>query len=86
MEVIANARGIPAAPFVQDVEAFTGGEYEATLAKFNEMVSKYNFMASHLSQRQASLRSKLPEIRGSLQMAEHLLTQGITADIEVITV
>ena len=44
-EIQVNQRGIPMAPFVEKVETFVQpGESEATLSKFQEMVSKYKFM------------------------------------------
>ena len=64
------------APFVEKVETFVQpGEEESTLSKFQEMVSKYKFMETHLLQRKASLESKIPEITNTLQMVEFLKDQ-----------
>ncbi|KAL2914765.1 hypothetical protein HK105_205696 [Polyrhizophydium stewartii] len=69
MEVEGNPRGIPAAPFVDDVAKFVpDGDYEGTLRKFQEMISKYRFMETHLLQRKAGLESKAPEIKKTLEM------------------
>ena len=68
-----NSRGIPQAPFVENVETFVQpGEQESTLAKFQEMVAKYKFMETHLLQRKNSLESKIPEITKTLEMVEFL--------------
>ncbi|KAI8907949.1 Prefoldin subunit-domain-containing protein [Gorgonomyces haynaldii] len=81
-DVQTNPRGIPKAPFVDRVNEFTGGDYEGTLNKFNEMLSKYKFMETHLIQRQASLQSKIPEIRKSLEMVVFLSKQNDETELD----
>ncbi|KAJ3219830.1 hypothetical protein HDU67_009018 [Dinochytrium kinnereticum] len=96
-----NPRGIPRAPFmafkisvsqhlVKDrVEDFVAdGEVDATLRKFQEMIAKYRTMETHLLQRKASLESKLPELRKTLDMVLFLISRAsdeepIMTDFEV---
>ena len=76
IQVKVNQRGIPMAPFVEKVETFVQpGESEATISKFQEMVSKYKFMETHLLQRKSSLESKIPEISKTLEMVQFLESQ-----------
>ncbi|KAJ1501087.1 hypothetical protein HMI54_005896 [Coelomomyces lativittatus] len=70
-----NPRGIPKAPFVDNVENFIQGSVEQTLEKFQEMLSKYRFMESNFQRRQASLKSKIPEISKTLETIETLMKQ-----------
>ncbi|KAJ3023199.1 hypothetical protein HKX48_003977 [Thoreauomyces humboldtii] len=71
----ANPRGIPQAPFVGKVEEFTTeSEVEGTLKKFQEMLSKYKYMETHLLQRKKSLESKIPDIKKTLDMVDFLIS------------
>jgi prefoldin subunit 5 len=82
-EIQVNQRGIPMAPFVEKVETFVQpGESEATLSKFQEMVSKYKFMETHLLQRKSSLESKIPEITKTLEMVQFLESQDQTLNTQ----
>lgn len=49
-----------------------GDSHENTLVKFQEMINKYRFMENHLLSRQASLKSKIPEIKKSFDMVSFL--------------
>ncbi|KAI9188812.1 peptide chain release factor 1 [Blastocladiella emersonii ATCC 22665] len=75
-ELLSNPRGIPQAPFVEKVEAYISGSVEATMAKLDEMTKKYKFMEQNLRQRHASLSSKIPEIRTTLQTVRMLIAQN----------
>ncbi|KAJ2909761.1 hypothetical protein GGI21_001556 [Coemansia aciculifera] len=72
----ANPRGIPQAPFVDDV-----GEYmktdtvEATIRKFTETASKYKFMENSKLQQRGSLEQKIPEIEKTLATIDYLVEQ-----------
>ena len=77
MQVPANPRGIPCAPFVDKVDNFLEGNHEDTLKKFQEMISKYKFMETHLLQRQASLESKIPDIRKTLETVQFLISRSV---------
>ncbi|KAJ2447049.1 hypothetical protein GGF42_005539 [Coemansia sp. RSA 2424] len=72
----ANPRGIPQAPFVDDV-----GEYlktdtvEATIRKFTEAASKYKFMENSKLQQRGSLEQKIPEIEKTLATIDYLVEQ-----------
>lgn len=85
MELQSNPRGIPAAPFVSSVPDFVSDHnYAATLDKFQEMIQKYKFMEGHLLGRQESLRTKVPEIRKSLEVVGVLGGEGdVVVDVEV---
>ncbi|KAK0554576.1 hypothetical protein OC846_002052 [Tilletia horrida] len=69
--------GIPKAPFVVDVEAHIGGAdkpVEPALRKFQEATAKYKYMEASTAQRRRGLEEKIPDIRKTLQMVEHLKT------------
>ncbi|KAK0534779.1 hypothetical protein OC834_001759 [Tilletia horrida] len=69
--------GIPKAPFVIDVEQHVGGAdkpVEPALRKFQEATAKYKFMEASTAQRRKALEDKIPDIRKTLQMVEHLKT------------
>ncbi|KAF1817614.1 Prefoldin, subunit 3 [Eremomyces bilateralis CBS 781.70] len=79
-----NPRGIPYAPFVDNVEEYvrSRAEVEQTLRNFQEMISKYQFMQSSTQRRLAGLQVKVPEIQKSLDAAQFLGSRG--ADSEPI--
>ncbi|KAJ2236088.1 hypothetical protein GGF40_004299 [Coemansia sp. RSA 1286] len=69
----ANPRGIPKAPFVDNVEEYLKTDtVEATLRKFTEAVSKYKFMENSKLQQRGGLEQKIPEIKKTLAMVEYL--------------
>ncbi|KAK5075914.1 hypothetical protein LTR70_003248 [Exophiala xenobiotica] len=47
-------------------------EVESTLTRFQEMISKYQFMSQNVERRAAGLREKLPEMRKSLDTVRFL--------------
>ncbi|KAF8624299.1 hypothetical protein AX15_005931 [Amanita polypyramis BW_CC] len=70
-----NARGIPKAPFIANVEEYLGGpdaEIEGTLRAFQDALAKYRYMDSNLTQRRQSLEEKIPDIKKTLDMVEYL--------------
>ncbi|KAG5952823.1 hypothetical protein E4U53_007878 [Claviceps sorghi] len=69
-----NPRGIPYAPFVDKVEDYvaTRQDVEPTLRKFQEMISKYQFMEMNLQKRMAGLKDKIPEIQKTLDTVRFL--------------
>lgn len=72
-----NPRGIPNAPFVENVEEFVPpGEVELTLKKFQEMISKYKYMEVHLLQRKKNLELKVPELKKTLEMVQFLVSKN----------
>ncbi|EJT75431.1 prefoldin subunit 3 [Gaeumannomyces tritici R3-111a-1] len=70
----SNPRGIPKAPFVDNVEDYVASraDVEATLQRFQEMISKYQFMELNLQRRVAGLRGKLPDIEKTLETVRFL--------------
>lgn len=70
-----NLRGVPKAPFIEDISQFIKSQQEtpdALLCKFREMFSKYRFMESHTLQREQALREKVPEITKSIEILRYL--------------
>ncbi|TFK50590.1 Prefoldin, subunit 3 [Heliocybe sulcata] len=70
-----NARGIPKAPFVANVEEYIGGsdaDVEPTLRKIQDALAKYRYMDSNLQQRRRGLEDKIPDIKKTLAMVEFL--------------
>ncbi|KIM89813.1 hypothetical protein PILCRDRAFT_812608 [Piloderma croceum F 1598] len=70
-----NPRGIPRAPFIENVEAHLGGpdvEVEPTLKQFQDALAKYRYMDANLTQRRQGLEEKIPDIKKTLTMVEYL--------------
>lgn len=80
-----NPRGIPLAPFVDKVEDYVSSrsEVEGTLKRFQEMISKYQFMEQSTQRRLSGLQEKVPDIQKTLDMVLFLKNrdQG-AADLE----
>ncbi|KAL2816809.1 Prefoldin subunit-domain-containing protein [Aspergillus cavernicola] len=74
IETQTNPRGIPVAPFVDNVADYVSSrtEVESTLRSFQEMISKYQFMEVNTSRRAAGLREKIPDIKKTLEMVRFL--------------
>ncbi|KAG6034165.1 hypothetical protein E4U19_005935 [Claviceps sp. Clav32 group G5] len=80
-----NPRGIPQAPFVDKVEDYvaTRQDVEPTLRKFQEMISKYQFMEMNVQKRMGGLQEKIPEIQKTLDTVRFLkLRKDETEPIE----
>ena len=69
-----NPRGIPVAPFVDNVTDYVSSraEVEPTLRSFQEMISKYQFMEVNTQRRGQGLRDKIPDIRKTLETVRFL--------------
>ncbi|KAK4094016.1 prefoldin subunit 3 [Purpureocillium lilacinum] len=69
-----NPRGIPYAPFVDNVEDYvaTRQDVEPTLRSFQEMISKYQFMEMNLQRRMGGLKDKIPDIQKTLETVQFL--------------
>ncbi|KAN0136551.1 Prefoldin subunit domain containing protein [Lactarius tabidus] len=70
-----NPRGIPKALFINDVEEYVGGPdaaVERVIAAFQDVLAKYRYMDSNLTQRRRGLEDKIPEIKKTLSMVEFL--------------
>jgi hypothetical protein len=69
-----NARGIPVAPFIDNVSDYVSSraEVEPTLRSFQEMISKYQFMEVNTQRRGQGLREKIPDIKKTLEMVRFL--------------
>ncbi|KAF8423206.1 hypothetical protein BGX38DRAFT_1147282 [Terfezia claveryi] len=73
-DAATNPRGIPTAPFVEKVEDYiaTRADVEPALRKFQEMISKYQFMEVNTQRRALSLSDKIPEIQKTLDTVRFL--------------
>ncbi|KAJ2790928.1 hypothetical protein GGI18_001490 [Coemansia linderi] len=77
----ANPRGIPQAPFVDNVgEYLKTDSVEATIRKFTEAASKYKFMENSKLQQRGSLEQKIPEIEKTLATINYLVEQQETEE------
>ncbi|KAF9148966.1 peptide chain release factor 1 [Linnemannia schmuckeri] len=76
MEV--NPRGIPKAPFVENVEDHVSEQepVEIVLKKFQEATAKYKFMEMNHLTRKRNLDAKIPEIRKTLEMVQFLESEA----------
>ncbi|KAF7882999.1 hypothetical protein EAF00_011488 [Botryotinia globosa] len=77
-----NERGIPYAPFVDRVEDYvtTRADVEPTLKRFQEMISKYQFMEVNQQKRIAGLKINMPDIQKTLDTVRFLKTRKEGAD------
>ncbi|KAF7159995.1 hypothetical protein CNMCM5623_005541 [Aspergillus felis] len=75
-----NPRGIPAAPFIDNVSDYVASraDVEPTLQRFQEMISKYQFMELNTQRRAAGLREKIPDIKKTLDVVRFLKMQKET--------
>lgn len=69
-----NPRGIPQAPFVENVSQFVKSRdgVESVLKSFQEMLQKYKYMEVNTSQRIQGLKDKIPDIKKTLDMVRFL--------------
>jgi hypothetical protein len=70
-----NPRGIPRAPFVDNVEEYVGGkdaEIDAVIKKFQETSAKYRYMELNLQQRRKALLAKIPDMEQTLSVVNFL--------------
>jgi len=75
-EPTTNPRGIPVFPFLPTPQDYIkDSTVESTLNRFQEMISKYNFMSQNVERRAAGLKEKLPEMRKSLDTVRFLQMQ-----------
>ncbi|AMD19079.1 HBR178Cp [Eremothecium sinecaudum] len=74
-----NPRGIPKAPFVENVEDFVKepSDFELCFNKFQERLSKYKYMQESKLSTISQLKSKIPDIENALKMCKLMkLKQG----------
>ena len=80
-QIETSKSGIPKAPFITDVEAHLGGaeeDAEPHLRKFQETMSKYKMMEVDRQQRRRALEEKIPDMRKTLTMVEHLKEKKVS--------
>ncbi|RDL32536.1 Prefoldin subunit 3 [Venustampulla echinocandica] len=77
-----NPRGIPYAPFVDKVEDYVASraDVETTLKKFQEMISKYQFMEANKQRASVGHKEKIPDIQKTLDMVRFLKTRKPGSD------
>ncbi|KAF3923527.1 hypothetical protein ABW21_db0209647 [Orbilia brochopaga] len=86
-ETKTNPRGIPEAPFIENVEDFVTSkqEIEPAIRKFSEMIAKYTYMMESNARRAAGLKEKIPDIKKTLQMVQFLDNRNKKGDEEPIS-
>ncbi|SMN20239.1 similar to Saccharomyces cerevisiae YGR078C PAC10 Part of the heteromeric co-chaperone GimC/prefoldin complex, which promotes efficient protein folding [Maudiozyma saulgeensis] len=69
-----NARGIPAAPFVGEVEEFIKdpNDFDLVFSKFQERLSMYKYMQESKGSTVKQLRVRIPDIEHTLQVCKTL--------------
>ncbi|KAH8101232.1 Prefoldin subunit 3 [Cristinia sonorae] len=69
-----NARGIPKAPFISNVDEYLGADpdAESALKDLQAVLAKYRYMDGNLTTRRRSLEEKIPDIKKTLTMVEFL--------------
>lgn len=69
-----NARGIPAAPFVERVEDFIkdANDFDMVFNKFQERLSMYKYMQESKSANIKQLRTRIPDIENTLKICGRL--------------
>ena len=81
-----NARGIPAAVFIDDVEKFLeGSSVEVALGAFNELYNKYKYMEKSFENNKSIFKSKIPEIMQTVELLK-LMKHKHTESEEMIVV
>ncbi|KAK6359625.1 hypothetical protein TWF696_000771 [Orbilia brochopaga] len=82
-----NQRGIPEAPFIENVEDFVTSkqEIEPAIRKFSEMIAKYTYMMESNARRAAGLKEKIPDIKKTLQMVQFLDNRNKKGDEDPIS-
>ncbi|RAL64683.1 hypothetical protein DID88_001715 [Monilinia fructigena] len=77
-----NERGIPYAPFVDRVEDYvtSRADVEPTLKRFQEMISKYQFMEVNQQKRIAGFKINIPDIQKTLDTVRFLKTRKEGSD------
>jgi len=85
--VDTNPRGIPRAPFIENIEGFVADkDIDLVLKGLQEQYSKYKFMESQLAQRKIVIKSKLPDIKRTLETVNFLAAKKestITTNFEL---
>ena len=77
-----NARGIPAAPFVGEVEEYIKdpNDFELVFSKFQERLSMYKYMQESKASTVKQLRIRVPDIEHTLQVCQTLQLQDNDED------
>lgn len=72
-----NPRGIPEAPFVENVEDFIKdpNDFDLCFNKFQERLSKYKFMQESKVSTVRQLKSRIPDIENTLKICKTLKTK-----------
>ena len=76
-DLTPNPRGIPPFPFMSSVSEYVAAlaDVEPTLRRFQEMISKYQFMETNKQKHAQSLREKIPEMKNTLDTVTFLRRQ-----------
>eukprot|EP00249_Psilotum_nudum_P008332 c21200_g1_i2 orf=455-1006(+) len=88
---LSERRGIPAAPFVQDVKIFlteSGWDPSTALASLQDRLQQYKLAEMKLLAQKRDLQAKVPDIKKCLDIVEALMAkrasgEAISVDFEV---
>ena len=82
VDLTPNPRGIPPFPFMSSVSEYVTSlsDVAPTLNRFQEMISKYQFMEVNTQKRAQGLREKIPEMKNTLDTIKFLLRQKRKVD------
>jgi prefoldin subunit 5 len=72
-----NARGIPNAKFVEDIDSFANSfnppaSPELLIGAYSDLYSKFKAYEQQLSQKRINFEEKMPEIEKSIKLVRHL--------------
>mmetsp|Transcript_28369 Transcript_28369/g.40060 ORF Transcript_28369/g.40060 Transcript_28369/m.40060 type:complete len:188 (-) Transcript_28369:45-608(-) len=70
----SNARGIPKANFIENLDEFMAHQEsaDAALRNMQEVYSKFKFMESQLTKNKKELKTKIPDIKTTLEGVKYL--------------
>lgn len=83
----SERRGIPAAPFVQDVQTFlsqSGLDASAALASLQDRLQQYKLAEMKLLAQRRDLQAKIPDIKKCLDIVEALIAKQGTGEETVV--
>jgi prefoldin subunit 5 len=83
----ANTRGIPGAPFIEDVEEYVtkqNKDIDTVLKDLHMLYGKYKFMESQLVSQKRNMLQKIPEIESALTALRRLLKRPDDDEPELV--
>jgi prefoldin subunit 5 len=83
----SNTRGIPSAPFIEDVDGYVAKQskdIDTVLKELNMLYGKYKFMESQLVSQKRNMLQKIPEIESALTALRRLLKRQDDDEPELV--